>query len=306
MQYQLLGKSDLNVSRIGMGCMSLPADEKLAIPVIHHALMWGVNFFDTADIYNDGVNEIIVGKALKERRKDVIIASKAGNVRRKDGGLDWNPSRQHILESIEGSLRRLGTDYIDLYQLHGGTIGDNIDETIGTFEMLKQQGKIRHYGISSIRPNVISEYIKRSAITSIMMQYSLLDRRPEETCLDLIRENHIGVLVRGAIAQGLLSGKPAKSYLEHSPEQVQKAADAIRKNSRERTAAQTAIKYVLQNPAVTSVVVGTRTSEQLVEAVTALDAADLTAEELSDIERSAPALVYKEHRAATMAENKVN
>jgi len=140
--------------------MSLPEDEKSAIPVLHKAIELGINYLDTADIYNDGINELIIGKAIKGKRDNVVLASKAGNVRRPDGGLDWNPTKQHILSSIEGSLKRLQTDRIDLYQLHGGTIQDNIDETFEAFELLKQQGKIRYYGISSIRPNVIKEYIK--------------------------------------------------------------------------------------------------------------------------------------------------
>src|SRR5439155_6440883 len=124
--------------------------------------------------------------------------------------------------------------YIDLYQLHGGTINDPIDDSIEAFELLKQQGKIRFYGVSSIRPNVIREWIKRSSIVSVMMQYSLLDRRPEEACLDLLLQNNIGVVTRGSLAQGLLLGKPLKPYLGFSEEQVQKAADAIRNNSTQR------------------------------------------------------------------------
>ena len=178
MVYSKLGSSTLNVSRIGFGCMSLPTDEKESVAILHEAIDLGINLLDTADIYNDGLNEIIVGKAIKGRRDKVIIASKAGNVRRNDGGLDWNPSKQHILKCADESLKRLNIDYIDLYQLHGGTIQDNIDESIEAFEILKSQGKIRFYGISSIRPNVIREYIKRSSIVSVMTQYSLLDRRP--------------------------------------------------------------------------------------------------------------------------------
>jgi aryl-alcohol dehydrogenase-like predicted oxidoreductase len=203
MVYFNVGSSPLKVSGIGFGCMSLPADEKSAIPVLHKAIELGINYLDTADIYNDGINELIIGKAIKGKRDNVVLASKAGNVRRPDGGLDWNPTKQHILSSIEGSLKRLQTDRIDLYQLHGGTIQDNIDETIEAFELLKQQGKIRYYGISSIRPNVIKEYIKKSSIVSVMTQYSLLDRRPEEETLELLHQNNIGVLVRGSRSPGI-------------------------------------------------------------------------------------------------------
>src|SRR5690606_22406971 len=155
-------------------------------------------------------------------------------------------SKKHILASIEGSLSRLKTDYIDLYQLHGGTIQDNIDETIEAFETLKQQGKIRFYGISSIRPDVINEYIKRSSIVSVMMQYSLLDRRPEETCLSLLRENNIGVVTRGSVGLGLLVDKPAKAYLDNSAEEVKLASELVASLSNaERKKSQTAIRYVL-------------------------------------------------------------
>src|SRR4030095_2949702 len=147
--------------------------------------------------YNHGLNEVAVGKALASRRRDVIIATKVVNQWRKDGsGWDWNPRKDYILSCADNSLKRLQTDYIDLFQLHGGTIEDNIDETIDAFESLVKAGKIRYYGISSIRPNVIREYVKRSNIVSVMMQYSLLDRRPEEECLQLLHDNHIGVLAR--------------------------------------------------------------------------------------------------------------
>jgi aryl-alcohol dehydrogenase-like predicted oxidoreductase len=297
MIYSAVGSSALKVSRIGFGCMSLPADEKTAIPVLHKAIDLGVNYLDTADIYNDGINEMIVGKAIQGKRDKIIIASKAGNVRRPDGGLDWNPTKKHILSCIERSLERLNTDYIDLYQLHGGTINDNIDETIEAFELMIQQGKIRYYGISSIRPNVIKEYIKRSSIVSVMTQYSLLDRRPEEVTLDLLQKNNIAVLVRGSVAQGLLVNKPARSYLDNTADAVAKMAASINKISgKERSATQLAIKYVLQNKAVTSAVVGMRTAEHVEEAVNTIKVPDLTPSELETLRNVLKPNTYKEHR----------
>jgi aryl-alcohol dehydrogenase-like predicted oxidoreductase len=214
----------------------------------------------------------------------VIIATKVGNQWRPDGsGWDWNPNKDYILKCVEGSLKRLQTDRIDLYQLHGGTIDDPIDETISAFEQLKQEGKIRHYGISSIRPNVIREYVKRSGIVSVMMQYSLLDRRPEETCLSLLQENKIGVLARGPVAQGLLVNKPAKAYLNYSVEQVQAMQTMLKKH--------TAMRYVLQNPAVTAAIAGIRTMQHLQDAVDAVDAPDQTL----DLQ-SIPANKYEQHR----------
>ena len=114
-----------------------------------------LNYFDTADLYNDGENEQIIGSLLKSNRSKIVLATKVGNVRQADGSTKWDASKHHILMAVEASLKRLQTDYIDLYQLHGGMIEDNIDETIEAFELLKSQGKIRFYGISSIRPNVI-------------------------------------------------------------------------------------------------------------------------------------------------------
>lgn len=298
MNYSLLGSSQLNISQISLGCMSLPLNEGESIPLLHKAIEYGINFFDTADIYQNGENEKLLGKAFKGKRDKILIASKAGNVVRADGsGLDWNPSKKHILSCIEGTLKRLQTDYVDLYQLHGGTINDNIDESIEAFELLLQQGKILHFGISSIRPNVIREYIKRSSIISVMTQYSLLDRRPEEENLDLLHKNNIGVLVRGAVAQGLLINKPAKPYLDHSTEVVEKAASAVRElSSGNRTATHTAIRYVLQHPAVTSAVIGVRTIEQLEDVVNTFSSDPLTQTELDFLSNAIPANYYKDHR----------
>ena len=297
MQYQILGKSDLEVSCIAFGAMSLIMGADVNAKLLHEAIAKGVNFFDTADLYDKGKNEEAIGKYLQEKRKQVIIATKVGNQWRSDGtGWDWNPSPQYIMASVEESLRRLQTDYIDLYQLHGGTMDDPIDEVIETFDKLKMQGKIRYYGISSIRPNVIREYVKRSSMVSVMTQYSLLDRRPEETTLQLLRENNIGVLVRGALAQGILVNKPAKEYLGHQPQAVEKAADAIKIVSVNRTAAQTALQYVLHHPAITSGVVGMRTLEQLKEVLETPNTPKLSEEEYNFLQQSIPQNRYDLHR----------
>ena len=258
----------------------------------------GINFFDTADLYEKGENERRVGRALKEKRKEIILATKVGNQWRSDGsGWDWNPSKEYILTSVEQSLLRLGTDYIDLYQLHGGTINDPIDDSIEAFEILKQQGKIRHYGISSIRPNVIREYVKRSSITSVMMQYSLLDRRPEEECLDLLRQHDIGVLTRGSLAQGLLAGKPVKAYLGYRAEEVEAGARAVRELSHAgRSAAQTAVQFALHHPAVSATVIGIRSMEQLEEVAAAVDSPRLNDTEISQLQSVLTPNRYTDHR----------
>jgi aryl-alcohol dehydrogenase-like predicted oxidoreductase len=271
--------------------------EEANVKLIQQAVGLGINFFDTADLYDKGLNEEIVGKALRNHRKNVFIATKVGNQWRADGsGWDWNPGKEYILAAVEKSLSRLKTDYIDLYQLHGGTLDDPIDDIIATFDLLKSQGKIRHYGISSIRPNVIREYVKRSSIVSVMSQYSLLDRRPEETVFNMLIENNIGVLVRGALAQGLMAGKPAKEYLGHSVEEVNTAVSAIKKISSMRTAAQSAIQFVLHHSAVTSAVVGMRTPEQLTEIGSTIGAEEVSTGEYKMLLNCTRANTYELHR----------
>lgn len=297
MRYNQLGNSTLEISEIGFGCMSLSGTEPEQADILHHAMDLGINFFDTADLYNKGMNEISVGKALKAKRNKVILATKVGNQWRPDGsGWDWNPRKDYILNTVEGSLKRLQTDCIDLYQLHGGTINDAIDDTIAAFETLKQQGKIRYYGISSIRPNVIREYIKRSSIVSVMMQYSLLDRRPEESCLDLLKKNNIGVLARGTVAQGLLVDKAAKEYLQYSEKEVQTVAETVKNLSGpKRSRLQTAVQFVLANPSVSSAVLGVRTIGQLEEAVQTLNAPTLTSDEMNVLSNLTPNQ-YEQHK----------
>lgn len=298
MNYKQLGTSDLQISTIGFGCMSLKGDHAGNEKILHQAVEYGINYFDTADLYDKGMNEVSIGKAFKAKRDKVIIATKVGNQWRKDGsGWDWNPKKEYILTAVEESLKRLQTDYIDLYQLHGGTIDDPIDETVEAFETLKKQGKIRYYGISSIRPNVIKKYVGISNIVSVMMQYSLLDRRPEEICLPLLEKHKIAVLARGIVASGLLVDKPAKIYLNYNEEQVQQAAEAIKLLSgSQRTAAQTAIQFVLAHPAVTSAVVGIRTLEQLQEAVETIATPSLADDEKLALRNTLPANFYTDHR----------
>lgn len=299
MEYKQLGKSELLISTIGLGCMSLSSSkEQEAKAIIDQAIELGINYFDTADLYDKGKNEEMLGKALKGKRDKVIMATKVGNQWKEDGsGWDWNPRKDYIVKAVESSLQRLQTDHIDLYQLHGGTIDDPIDETIEAFELLKKQGKIRYYGISSIRPNVIREYIKRSSIVSVMMQYSLADRRPEENIFGLLQENSIGVLARGSLAQGLLINKPAKEYLGHTQEAIAAAAQLVQGIAvTNQTAAQTALLYVLQQPAITAAVVGISKIEQLKEIVATTNKEKLTTEAMAMLQDVLPAKYYEQHR----------
>ena len=278
---------------IGFGCMSLDPKSSDNIELLRSAVDKGLTLFDTADLYDKGWNEEIVGKAFSPVRSKVRIATKVGNEWNKSGtNWRWNPTKDYILKAVNKSLERLQTDYIDIYQLHGGTLDDPIDETIEAFEILKEQGKILEYGISSIRPNVIKEWIKRSNMSSVMMQYSLLDRRPEEECLDLLNKSDISVITRGTLAKGMLIDKPAKDYLGYSEKEVKLMQKAISKTDNPFSAS---IQYVNQHPAVESAIIGIRTMEQLHEVIESQSVTipSVTLTELSEV---LDPNVYEKHR----------
>ncbi|RIO06263.1 aldo/keto reductase, partial [Mammaliicoccus sciuri] len=202
-------KSGIEISEVGLGCMSLGTDINHAETIVDEAIKQGITYFDTADLYDYGENEKIVGQLLKkyQDQQDIVIGSKVGNHFYKDKQEHfWDPSKEHIMKSIKESLQRLDLEQLDLYMLHGGTIEDNKDETIEAFERLKEQGLIKAYGISSIRPNVIDYYLKNSNIETIMMQFSILDNRPE-SLIEKINEHGVKILARGPVSKGLLTHK---------------------------------------------------------------------------------------------------
>ncbi|ETT81233.1 MULTISPECIES: aldo/keto reductase [Viridibacillus] len=288
MKSRKLGNSDLIISEIGLGCMSLPTDEKTAKWIVDSAVDHGITYFDTADLYDKGINEELVGKALNGKRQDIILATKVGNVWDKDGeGWHWDPSKKNIEHQVKESLRRLQTDYIDLYQLHGGTIGDPWDEITEAFDQLKKEGIIRAYGISSIRPNVIKEFLPKSDAVSVMMQYSLLDRRPEEW-FDVLKVNNASIVTRGSLAKGLLtnewSDRLAKldGYQTYSQYELQATLEEVANNTKDVHAA--ALAYVLQSPIVASAVIGASSKEQLEATISAYNnAAPIYAKELEKL-----------------------
>ncbi|BFT70788.1 aldo/keto reductase [Paenibacillus sp. P36] len=303
MKRNRLGASELMVGEIGLGCMSLGTDRQQAISMIHAALEHGVNFLDTADLYDDGLNEEIVGSAIQGRnRGEIIIATKVGN-RRIPGqeGWVWDASKAYILSAVKESLRRLRTDYIDLYQLHGGTLEDPIDETIEAFEQLKREGVIRYYGISSIRPNVIREYTNRSSIISVMSQYSLLDRRPEEEVLPWLAEHSISMIARGPVAKGILSNRGRRlqeNYLDYTGDSLSslypKLLDSANVNG--RSLSQLAIRYVLSHPAVAVTIPGASSLEQLLENIAVAEAPPLREEEIILLQKLTRSNRYEQHR----------
>ncbi|MEK5441963.1 aldo/keto reductase [Fredinandcohnia sp. FSL W7-1320] len=307
MEKRRIGTSDLYVSKIGLGCMSVGTEEKKALQLIDSALDMGINYLDTADLYDQGLNEEFVGKAIKQKRQEIILATKVGN-RFEEGkkGWSWDPSKKYIKSAVKDSLRRLQTDYIDLYQLHGGTMEDPIDETIEAFEELKQEGVIRYYGISSIRPNVIREFVTKSSIVSVMMQYSILDRRPEEQILPYLNDHQISVVARGPVAKGILTNRPLENasqsmkqngYLDYAFEELETVISSLKSDlAVDRSLTQVALQYCLFDDTVASVVAGASSLEQIKNNVAAANSTPLTAEQVQKIRDLTKASIYDQHR----------
>lgn len=301
-----LGSSDILISELTLGCMSLGTNKQDAINMIDYALEAGINHLDTADLYDFGLNEEIVGAAIAKKRERIILTSKVGNHFNKETkDWFWDPSPHHIEQGLKDSLTRLKTDYIDLYLLHGGTIDDPIDEVIETFEKLKKEGLIRAYGISSIRPNVIREYVKRSHIDAVMLQYNILDRRPEEEILNLLHEHQISVLARGPLAKGILSNggsirmntKAKEGYLDYTQEELitlYKKITTLPPPS--YSIHNLALQYVLHHPAVTSAVFGASSVEQIKETLKAYALGPISNDLYNTIQSLTKPIIYTQHR----------
>lgn len=306
MKYNTLGASSLSVSEIGLGCMSLSqAPEAEAIKTIEMAIDAGVNFFDTADLYEKGANEELLGKALKGRREDVIIATKVGNRwDPKKEGWYWDPSKEYIKAAVKDSLKRLNTDYIDLYQLHGGLISDPIFEVIDAFNELKQEGLIKEFGISTLRPNVIHRFIDCAAIASIMMQYNMIDRRPEEY-FDFFVDYNVSVIARGPLCKGILTDQwrdkfpklPPDGFLDYSRDEIHELNEKLETlRTEEKGLTQLALQFSLSHPAVATIIPGARNVEQLQEILKVLESPPLTDKEMGLIQEWTKSLLYQQHR----------
>lgn len=299
MQLTNIGKSALRVSPIGIGGMSLKGGAvKNNIDVLHQAIELGINFFDTADLYERGLNEDLLGQALAPYRDQIVLTTKVGNQWRSDGSTwDWKASKAHIIKNVESSLSRLKTDRIDLYQLHGGTIEDPIDEIIEAFEQLVKSGHIRYYGLSSIRENVIEQYVHKSNMVSVMMQYSLLDRR-SESMFPMLKNKGISVISRGALTQGLLIDKPVEKYLQLTSGEVGHANRSVEKFALKANMSkmEVLLNYALSGEAVSSVILGVRTLAQLRELREIIPSLrSFTQAERAELERGLRKLEYTDH-----------
>ena len=301
MQYRPLGRTGVQVSPLCLGAMMFGAwgntDHDDSVRIIHAALDAGVNFVDTADVYSAGQSEEIVGKALAGGRRDeVVLATKFwGSMG--DGPNRGGASRRWIFEEVEHSLRRLGTDWIDLYQLHRPVPGTDIDETLGALTDLVQQGKVRYIGSSSFSGAEIVEAQWTARERNLQRfrteqpPYSLLVRGIEVDVLPVAQRHGMGILTYSPLAGGWLSGRWSADATPTSPARKRLAARfdmSLAENQRKLEAVQAlgavaedaglslielAIAFVVNHPAVTSAIIGPRTMEQL---DSQLPAADVT------------------------------
>src|SRR5579862_5920182 len=213
MPQRSLGRSELSVSALGLGCMGMSefygsTDDEESIATIHFALDRGINFFDTADVYGNGRNEELVGRALRGRRQEIVLATKFGNVRSPDGkflGISGRP--EYVQQACEASLRRLSMEVIDLYYQHRVDPAVPIEETVGAMASLVRQGKVRFLGLSEAAPATIRRAHKVHPIAALQTEYSLWTRDPEAEIIPTCRELGITFVAYSPLGRGFLTGK---------------------------------------------------------------------------------------------------
>ena len=332
MDYRQLGRSGLRVSSLTLGTMTFGGRDKFAnvgttdvegaTRQIDMCLDAGVNLIDTADVYSGGLSEEIVGRAVRGRRERVLLATKA-RMSMGDGPNDAGLSRHHIIRACEASLRRLGTDYIDLYQVHEWDGATPLEETLDALDHLVDSGKVRYIGCSNyagwhlMKALGISERRGYQRFVSQQIYYSLQARDAEYELVPVSLDQGLGILVWSPLAGGLLSGKYRRGQdgpegSRHltdwneppvrNEEQVYDIVDALVEIAEEHGAspAQVALAWTLGRPGIASVVIGARTDEQLADNLGAADLVLGAAERTRLDELSAPPLLYPYwHQAKT-------
>jgi aryl-alcohol dehydrogenase-like predicted oxidoreductase len=309
MEKRKLGRSGLEVSALGLGCMGMSEfyagrDEQESIATIHRALELGVTFLDTADMYGPFTNEELVGRAIKGRRGEVVLATKFGNVRGEDGSfLGVNGRPEYVRSACEASLRRLGVETIDLYYQHRVDPNTPIEETVGEMARLVQEGKVRHLGLSEAAAETVRRAHRTHPIAALQTEYSLWSRDPEDGLLDACRELGVGFVAYSPLGRGFLTGQiksfddlASDDYRRNSPrfqgenfgrnlEMVARIEEIAA--AKGCTPAQLALAWVLARGADVVPIPGTKRRKYLEENVAALDV-EITPDELRRIDEVAP------------------
>ncbi|MGM1048022.1 MAG: aldo/keto reductase [Bacillota bacterium] len=319
MQYRTLGRTGLKVSEVSLGTMAFGRwiNEQDSARVLDQALGMGINLVDTADVYGKGMDngslsqlgesETILGNVLKNRRHDILLATKLHNVMG-PGVNDQGQSRYHIYRALENSLRRLQTDYIDLYQVHRFDPHTPLEETLQALDDLVKEGKIRYIGCSNYaawqlaKAHGISALYHLRRFESVQPEYSLITRGIEQELIPFAQSEQVGVIVYSPLGRGILSGKyrsgeapPSESRLAAGEQRLQallnqkhalKIVDIIRPLAEKRgwSLPQYAVNWVLSRPGITSAIVGASKPEQLQETLRYSDER-LDSEELAEIDR---------------------
>ncbi len=310
MKYRTFGQTGLQVSEIGLGAFPISGvqqradgtlsgwtgtDDQQSIALIHHAEERGVNLIDSAESYGDGHSESLIGRALQGRRDKWIIATKVSPNRGLDANAPELPTqaKNRIHQAVEESLKRLQTDYIDVYQLHAIPLPGAMPAVMDALATLREQGKIRWYGISTNNQEAIDTLRELGEIHVLQIGYNLLEREANDL-LHFAKQENIGTLIRVPLAKGMLTGKYfkrreiPKTDIRYERFNRPESIDAFKKlpqlgflaENTERTMTQAALRFVLDHPGVSCVIAGAKTPQQIEENAAAVNVPPLTESEL--------------------------